>query len=647
MLKLKKKISKIAKKVFNSDLKLAKGTRAVSFLFIFLSMIIAGGVLFAANTYYDLDSSEVITEEVQRTTELTRATGGLIAGGGDTDTLEDGVKLQVSGGDLRVGSGSFTVDEGTGNTYVGGTSTFASTSTFEDTAVWQDGDSNVIGFQAPDDVSDDQIYTLPEDPTSGYVLQTDDSGNLTWVDAESTVEGDITDVGDVSNGAAFTEDGSGNSLWFEGTEENTNEIELTANDPSADRTINLPDLSGTVSLQDGELSAGSILFANSDGQITQDNTNFYWDDTDSRLGIGTDNPQHTLDVNGTIRSGQGGTDGELRLYSGQSDYTLAFQPNATMTEDTTYQFPADKGSEDYVLSTDGSGKLEWTSVGDTGALSGSGTANRVAMWDDSSSLTDSSIEDDYTGGVALTIDDTGTTSMSGGATVGGTLDANKIAGYTLTGNITGDGSPDISGIGEFSGNTATLADSVESPEFTSGGTTTVASADDKGILLDPDSGKIKIASGDELEKDSGYQIAATDDQVLREMVPIFGFDLPAQSSATEYKTISRKLESDPFPAAKDGATRRYKLIIRYGDDTSGDANAIDWEINGASLTDSSFATDGTASSSEEQGEVAIHEVDSDGESIISEGDNWTLDMNPNGNKVRVYQVFLAAYDEID
>src|SRR6056297_3074221 len=184
MLNLKEKILKTAKKLFNSDLSLMKGTRVVSFLFIFLSMIIAGGVLFAANTYYDLDSGEVITEEIQRVTEHIIATGGLIAGGSQGDTLDSGVKLQVSGGDLQVGTGNFTVDESSGNTYVGGTSTFAATSTFQDVAAWQSSTSNaVVGFQAPG-VSDNRVYTLPNDdanaPSSDYVLTWQNGDQLQW-----------------------------------------------------------------------------------------------------------------------------------------------------------------------------------------------------------------------------------------------------------------------------------------------------------------------------------------------------------------------------------------------------------------------------------------------------------------------------------
>lgn len=48
-------------------------------------------------------------------------------------------------------------------------------------------------------------------------------------------------------------------------------------------------------------TAGSIAFAGTGGVLSQDNSNLFWDDTNNRLGIGTNSPQSTLDVSGTLR----------------------------------------------------------------------------------------------------------------------------------------------------------------------------------------------------------------------------------------------------------------------------------------------------------------------------------------------------------
>jgi hypothetical protein len=57
---------------------------------------------------------------------------------------------------------------------------------------------------------------------------------------------------------------------------------------------------GGVSIGDTITGAtqGSVLFAGAAGVLAQDNTNFFWDDTNDRLGIGTATPVFNLDING-------------------------------------------------------------------------------------------------------------------------------------------------------------------------------------------------------------------------------------------------------------------------------------------------------------------------------------------------------------
>jgi len=85
---------------------------------------------------------------------------------------------------------------------------------------------------------------------------------------------------------------------------------------------------GTSTLDDvpRTFTAGSVLFAHSDFLPQEDNTNFFWDDSNDRLGIKTNAPAMELHVIGTIRSdfasGQAydiaRRAGDLRLLSIQS-----------------------------------------------------------------------------------------------------------------------------------------------------------------------------------------------------------------------------------------------------------------------------------------------------------------------------------------
>ena len=79
---------------------------------------------------------------------------------------------------------------------------------------------------------------------------------------------------------------------------------------------------GTISTS---LTGGSVLFSNG-STIAQDNANFFWDDTNNRLGIGTASPLYPLDVN-TGRVRIAGNNGIVGAIAG-SNYGLSVQDNS-------------------------------------------------------------------------------------------------------------------------------------------------------------------------------------------------------------------------------------------------------------------------------------------------------------------------------
>lgn len=100
--------------------------------------------------------------------------------------------------------------------------------------------SNWVAFQAPATIASNVTWTLPSaDGSASQFLSTNGSGTLSWATALTASGGTVT---------GNLEIGTTGSLTFEGSTADGNETTLAVTDPTSDRTITLPDATGTVPL---------------------------------------------------------------------------------------------------------------------------------------------------------------------------------------------------------------------------------------------------------------------------------------------------------------------------------------------------------------------------------------------------------------
>lgn len=550
-------IKKHIKDFFRPRLKLVRGTRFVSGMFIVVSLGIAAILLWAANMYYNIDTGEVVTEEIHRVTGVLRATAGAIVGGTASQNPDTGYLFQVVGKTKLA------------------TTTIAGAN---DELQFTGGTGYYVGLKANTALTTTTVYILPTStaPATGYYLTVNPTtGQWSWGVPQGA--GDITDVGDVSSGAAFTSGGTGSTLWFH-SGSYTGALNIAT--LSANATYTLPAISGTnyLTLASSNLGTGGVLFA--DSGLIATSSNLYWDNAGNYLRIGNT-----------------GTAGTLRIFSSNAGgYYLGFTAPSTMTTTTNYSWPTDYGANNYVLTTDGTGVLTWKSVTGAGGVDiyGTPSANQVAFFYDS---------DTITGDTGFTFD-----SANDILTIGSTLVVPTI---------------------QRTGGNLTLQ--------------TLTSGD---IILDPVSGKIILAAGDWIQTNSGYEIGKAGTQILREMIPILGFDLPVQTATTSYVKISRTIDDYPFSPPAAGTVRRHRFVIRYTDDLP-TASSSDWAVaTTTGATYSTFTLPGRNNPDLDSGWATT----TPNVSIPTDGTDWWLQVKipseQSGKNIRVFQIFLAAYDEI-
>jgi hypothetical protein len=187
----------------------------------------------------EFQTGEFIAVEHGGTGAVTLTSNAILLGNG-TSAIQNSA-IGISGTTLSsTDSSLITIDEGltvTGNLTVSGTitGTVSGSSTAGNIQIGVTGNNEI-------------------DTASGN-LTIDSAGGTVTVDDNLSVSGNTTITGDLTvNGTTTTVNSTTieitNSFTFEGSTADANETVLGVVDPTADRTINLPDASGTIVLQD-------------------------------------------------------------------------------------------------------------------------------------------------------------------------------------------------------------------------------------------------------------------------------------------------------------------------------------------------------------------------------------------------------------
>jgi len=227
------------------------------------------------------------------------ATGNLIVS--QITTLSGDLTLNPAGSVLISKSTSISGDLSVSGTATTSQLVVTSTSTLGTviSGVWQGSviQTNFGGTGLSTIGNSNQILGVKSD---GTALEYKNISSLFSAGSGISISGNS--IATISNTGVLSINSATGTLTLQGTPNqinvSTNSGVITLSLPQDIATTSSPTFSG---LTLSSLNSGSILFANGSGSISQDNANFYWDNTNKKLGIGTSSPAYKLDIAGPLR----------------------------------------------------------------------------------------------------------------------------------------------------------------------------------------------------------------------------------------------------------------------------------------------------------------------------------------------------------
>ncbi len=241
-------------------------------------------------------------------------------------------------------------------------SNYFTTSVASNGLVTLDAFGTGAGFNFSDNVqlSAGLLDTSGDIGTSGQILSSTATGT-NWIDTFAPNAGTSNNNTLRWNGATWVES---SVLQNDGTN-----VTVSGNILASSATSDLGSSTQGFDNIYSDLTQGSALFIGANGLLTEDNSNFFWDDGNDRLGIGTNSSDYTLDVagevgidrhiyhNGDSNTYMDFTSDRWQLFTGgQSMIDAQYSSNeVTINEGGTQtDFRIEGGNEVNLLFTDGS-----------------------------------------------------------------------------------------------------------------------------------------------------------------------------------------------------------------------------------------------------------------------------------------------------
>lgn len=182
----------------------------------------------------------------------------------------------------------------------------------------------------------DTAYGWGDHAAAGYLTTETYTGTVTSVSGTGSVNG-ITLSGTVTTSG---------SLTLGGTLSN---VSLTSQ------------VTGTLPVSNGgtgtatAFTAGSVVFAGASGVYSQDNSNFFWDDTNNKLGVGNTNPGYAVDISSSDTTASLG-------------YALRLRSNATAAASAIQFTDSGATAQNGIIAVTDSGEMKLQADGASSAV---------------------------------------------------------------------------------------------------------------------------------------------------------------------------------------------------------------------------------------------------------------------------------------